>query len=679
MTSSDSELDELWLLFEQDVERSLDEAEEALLALNGDEVDEPQELLNQLYRGLHSIKGNARAMGLQATEQFTHQAEDLVALCRDGVTEMAGDVLETVLEALDCLRTAMPEAVAERRDINVAADASLNALQDKLRELVQIYDVAGDREAATDADFLLFDDFDDDDSEDDVAPSPTSADSQTPPAEVASEPKTDAAAPSLNPDSGLASVSDTDPPAAATKTGFAPAGAPAVNAAGGAPTEAPNPDPPGSAPTPVAPPTPVFDSSSVPSTAIPSPAPATPPAPKPPAAKPRATSRDKKSDDLVFVQVKASRVRELLALASDLGLSADVLMTDPKVKHAAETSEALNEKIHRLRRLTRDLRFASGALALVPVADLFTRLRRVARDIGRQTDKAFDLVIKGESTEVDRFLVDQLYDPLMHVMRNAVDHGLEDPLTREKAGKAPRGKVEISASNAGQGIVLQVKDDGAGLNRAAIIEKARRKQLISEDAEISDEAALRLILLPGFSTKESVSNLSGRGVGMDVVNQAVQRLRGTLKIESTPGEGTTFKIQLPMTLTFADVLIVEVEKRSYAIPLEYIRRIFTPSANEYICSSASAEELVRIEDRSIPLLRLDTNRTQPPQTVVAVRTSRGDFALPVAQILGTEQVTLRPLSSLLSGIRGASACGLMANGEIAITLDCEKLVNHVES
>ncbi len=576
MTASD-EFDELWMLFEHDVERSLNEAETALLALNRKPVDDAAEQLNQLYRGLHSIKGNARAMGLPATEQFTHQAEDLVALCRDGTTAMADEVLDTILEAVDRLRAALLDAVAARRDIRIADEPDLLALQDKLRELVQLYDIAGDRDAATDEDFVLFDDFDDDSDSTDA----------------------EAGAPSIRPSTDLSR------PAESAQFGDA--------------------------------------------------------------------------EKLVFVQVKASRVRELLALASDLGLSADVLMTDPDVRQAAKTSETLGEKIHRLRRLTRDLRFASGALALVPVADLFTRIRRVARDLARQTGKTFDLVIDGEATEIDRFLIDQLYDPLMHIMRNAVDHGLEGPAARAERGKPAQGCVVISASNAGQGIVLQISDDGAGLDRTAIVDKAKRKGLVPQDVDVDDDDALRLILTPGFSTREVVSNLSGRGVGLDVVHQAVQRLRGSLNIESKLGQGTTFKIQLPMTLAFADVLLVVIAERSYAIPLEYIRRVVTPSAQQYIRSSASREEHIRLEDGSIPLLRLDNAFTQAPDTVVAVRTSRGDFGLPVAHILGTEQVTLRPLSSLLSGIRGASACGLMANGEIAVTLDCEKLVNDVAS
>ena len=637
---SSDEIDELWLLFEQDASRSLDEAEDALLALQGSDAD-AESLLNQLYRGLHSIKGNARAMGLEAIEGFTHRAEDLVALCRDGTASMQGDVLDAVLESVDGLRRVVPSAVAERRDITIDADNGLHALYDKLQELVHLLDTSGARDAATDEDFLLFDEMDFSDE-----PGPSEA--PPPPAD-------------LGPVEAEAGIATTPANVAPTDGAPAPSSEPAATTtdadSAAAPSSSKSPSGGDSVPEPAA--------KSVPERSAPAPA--------------RKAKSSEVSEDESYIQVKAGRVRELLALASDLGLAADVVVTDRRVQKSAEDFEALAEKLLRLKRLTRDLRFASSSLALVPVSTLFTRLRRVARDLARQTGKAFDVHVFGDTTEVDRFLIDQLYDPMMHIMRNAVDHGLEDAQQRARANKPAKGRIELRASSAGQGVVLEIRDDGAGLNRDAILDKARRRGLVEEDAEPADEAVWRLIMAPGFSTKEAVSNLSGRGVGMDVVNQTIQRLRGSLQIRSETGRGSTFRLQLPVTLAFADVLLVDVEERAYAIPLESIRRILTPTERDFIRSSADSGEFVRSGDHAIPVVRLNAQSREATPTVVAIRTSQGEFAVPVAHVLGTEQVTLRPLNNLLSRIKGAAACGLMANGEVAVTLDCEQLVNHARA
>ena len=312
----------------------------------------------------------------------------------------------------------------------------------------------------------------------------------------------------------------------------------------------------------------------------------------------------------------------------------------------------------------------------MPVSDLFARLRRIGRDLARATGKSFDVVLKGETTEIDRFLIDQVYDPLMHVIRNAVDHGLEEEAARLAANKPTKGRIELRASNAGQGVVLEISDDGGGLDRDAILAKAISKELIKPEASLTDEQVWRLILEPGFSTRASVSNLSGRGVGMDVVNQAVMRLRGSLQIKSVKGQGTTFRIQLPLTLAFADVLLVEVAEQAYAIPLESIRRILTPSDEHYIHARGDGTEFLKAGSRPLPILRLTDESMSAPDLAVVLKSSRGDVALPIERLIGTEQVTLRPLSKILSGIRGAAACGLMANGEVAVTLDSERLVTN---
>lgn len=589
------ETEELWLLFEQDGLRSLDEAEQHLLALES--ASDSAADLNGLYRALHSLKGNARVMGLSALEGLTHKTEDLVGLCRDGVCALSEETFEAVLEAADVLREVVPEAVADRGDISADRVAHL---VERLAEMVAVFDVEGARDAASDSDGAVFDD-----------------------------------------DMGIDIDFDFDFEALPEEPEAAPE--PEVNSAS--------------------------EGASAPALAA---------APEPSPRKDGPVRRD------AVIQVRSSKIQELLSIASDLGLSTDSLLAHPGITKLREESEDVTEQAHRLRRLMRDLRFSAAGLALVPVNELFAKVRRMGRDLGRQTGKNFDVILEGEDTEIDKSLVDALSDPVLHIIRNAIDHGIETPEERAAKGKSPKGRLVVSASYSGNEVLIVFSDDGKGLDTERIREKALARGLISDSSALDDKAINQLIFHPGFSTKESVSELSGRGVGMDVVNESIKGLRGRIDLDSVPGQGTSLAVYLPLTLAFADALVVEIGKYLYAVPLESVGRIFLPTDEDWVLNSADGVEYLRVKSKTIPVVWLtgaarragDDERRQP---VVTVRSSAGEIALPVDLLRGTEQITMRPLDRFSREHPAASSCGILSNGDIAMTLDCERLAtSHTE-
>ena len=598
------EKNEIWLLFEQDGTRSFDEAEGHLLGLETDASSATD--LNGLYRALHSLKGNARVMGLHRLEGITHKIEDLVGICRDRGVKLEGELFTVVLEACDILSGDFPNTVTHRSDISAekveGVSARLDSALGSLRSDDE-QDAADDDEEgavfdggpAIDFDFDF--DFDIDVTEPEPEMSVTSED--TAPKETAD------ARPA-------AETSD-----ASTK-----------EAAGG--------------------------QSSGDDTGT--------------------TRRD------TLIQVRSSKIQELLSIASDLGLSTDSLLANPGIVALREESEDVTEQAHRLRRLMRDLRFSAASLALVPINELFAKVRRIARTLARSTGKQFEIVFDGEDTEIDKSLVDSLSDPVLHIVRNAIDHGIESPEDRAETTKRPKGCIHVSASYSGNEVLIVFSDDGRGIDPRVIERKAIDRGLIPVDHNLADDALQRLVFHPGFSTRDAVSELSGRGVGMDVVNESVKKLRGRVELMSTVGKGTSLSIYLPLTLAFADALVVEVGSFLYAVPLENVGRIFLPELGDWSHNSADGIEYVEVKSTTVPVVWLDgaerrSANDDARQPIVTVRSNAGEMALPVDVLRGTEQITMRPLDRFSAGHPAASSCGILSNGDIALTLDCERLMS----
>ena len=395
-------------------------------------------------------------------------------------------------------------------------------------------------------------------------------------------------------------------------------------------------------------------------------------------AKPPEDPSSKQRDTLI--QVRSSKIQELLSIASDLGLSTDSLLANPAIVALREDSEDVTEQAHRLRRLMRDLRFSAASLALVPVAELFAKVRRIARDLARATQKTFDLTFDGDDTEIDKSLVDALGDPVLHIIRNAVDHGIESAEERRDANKSDRGRIQVSASYSGNEVVIVFSDDGRGIDPEVVARRAIEKGLIDAEHGLDEKSLQRLVFHPGFSTRQSVSELSGRGVGMDVVNESIKSLRGRIEIDSTVGRGTSLAIFLPLTLAFADALVVEIGDFLYAVPLENVGRIFLPDAQAWSHNTADGIEYLEVKENTVPVFWLDgavqrRGAGEARQPIDTVRSSGGEVALPVDVLRGTEQITMRPLDRFSASHPAASSCGILSNGDIALTLDCERLLS----
>jgi two-component system chemotaxis sensor kinase CheA len=394
-----------------------------------------------------------------------------------------------------------------------------------------------------------------------------------------------------------------------------------------------------------------------------------------------------------FLRVKASKVSLLLDLVGELGLSTLAVTHHP----ALQGLELVGFEMaaHQLELLINEVQRVTADLRLVPVSGLFRPMQRAAHDLARETGKPFELVLEGEEIEIDKVLVDELKDPLMHLIRNAVDHGLESPAERAAAGKPAQGRVTLTAAQKGKDIHITVADDGRGLNREAILEKARETGLVGASEEPDDQTLWNFVFKAGFSTAAQVSNLSGRGVGMDVVQNAIRSLRGRIALETHAGCGTSVTLIIPLTLAFLESMVVRSQQRLFAIPIDVVQQVFKPEAAEVVHISADQSEMIRRQGTLVSISRLrhifgngngaagqdnpaNANSSAEDvalsdQVIVVVESSRGRFGLPVDEIVGEQQVVIKPLQGQLRGIRGGAGCALLSSGEIAVALDVEHL------
>ncbi|MBV1862359.1 MAG: chemotaxis protein CheA [Nannocystaceae bacterium] len=380
-----------------------------------------------------------------------------------------------------------------------------------------------------------------------------------------------------------------------------------------------------------------------------------------------------------FLRIEASKVEQLMALAGELGLAVGAVFNHSDVE--ALDHEDLRSDIGRVEGLIRELQDASAGFALVPVSTVFNRMNRLARDLIRQTGKKFELVIQGGDTEIDKLWVDALLDPLIHLIRNAADHGIESAEKRLAAGKPEIARIVLSAQHQGGNVEIKLEDDGGGMNRQAILGRAVDRGIVSEEAAetICDTDVWDLVFAPGFSTTQTVSNISGRGMGMDVVRAAVQAHRGHVSIASFEGRGTCVTLQVPLTLAFLDGMVVRVGSWLYVLPVTAVTRVFRVGESELVRVKSGSVDLVRVGEELVPCLELEEFFSEGEsqdilgRLVVVVHAARGKMAIPIDELVGQEQVTMNPLSGFLTRIRGAAACGLLRSGEVAIALDCERL------
>jgi two-component system, chemotaxis family, sensor kinase CheA len=380
------------------------------------------------------------------------------------------------------------------------------------------------------------------------------------------------------------------------------------------------------------------------------------------------------------IRVDTSRLDQVLNLSGEIGLTknrltslrADILAG----KNDSETLHALDQAVSQLDLLVSDLQNSVMKTRMQPIGRLFQKYPRIARDLARQLGKDVELVLSGEETEVDKTMIEDLADPLIHLIRNAVDHGVEVPNERAASGKPAKSLVRLEARQEGDHIVLIVADDGRGMSGERIRAKAIEKGLISEeDANTLDERqSLNLIFLPGFSTKTQISDVSGRGVGMDVVKTNIQKLNGAIEIRSEPGKGSVFIISLPLTLAILPVLLVLLDEQPFALPLSMVREIL-PIERDKVQEVGGKETLV-VRGEILPIIALSRLlgwvQVQPPEYGVLMQTAERSFILGVDSFAGRDDAVIKSLEDFRP--RGVAGVTTLSNGQIVLILDMKELL-----
>ena len=380
------------------------------------------------------------------------------------------------------------------------------------------------------------------------------------------------------------------------------------------------------------------------------------------------------------IRIDTVRLDQVLNLSGEIGLTKNrltTLRTDIMAgKTDSATIKALDEAIGQLDLLVSDLQNAVMKTRMQPIGRLFQKYPRLARDLARQLGKDVELVLTGEETELDKTMLEDLNDPLVHLVRNAVDHGIETIEERIAAGKPPKAVVELSATQVGDHILIEITDDGKGMRPDVIRKKALEKGLIDAETanSLDDKQSLHLIFMAGFSTKDQVSNISGRGVGMDVVRNNIQRLNGRVDIQSVIGEGSRFTIQLPLTLAILPVLVVKILDQPFAVPLAMVREIIPIRQEQIQEVSGRATIVVRDEILSVRSLAalIGWEEDHLPNFGVLMQSADNSFILAVDSFIGRDDVVIKPLQNIRpKGIAGATLSG---DGSIVLVLDMEDLL-----
>lgn len=412
-----------------------------------------------------------------------------------------------------------------------------------------------------------------------------------------------------------------------------------------------------------------------------SPAPAaTSVAPRPPATAARAEerrggARDRRagSEESRFIRVRADKLDHLIDLIGELVIAS----SGAQVAAQQERSTRFGEAAQRIHDLVQEARDGALGLRMVPIGETFSRFQRVVRDVSKELGKDVALQITGGDTELDKSMVETIADPLMHLVRNSLDHGLETAEDREAAGKPGQGTLALHAYHESGNVIIEVSDDGRGLNRDRILAKAVERELVSPDSVLDDEQVYRLIFEPGFSTAAQVTNLSGRGVGMDVVKRNVESLRGQIKVASTPGRGATMQIRLPLTLAIIDGFLTQVAGVSYVLPLEIVAEcIETPPGFEL--GERGACGCFDLRGEVVPYIDLRRcfghDGARPTrQSLIVVHSTDSRIGLLVDRLLGEYQTVIKPLGSIFQHLEGIAGSTILGSGEVALILDVASL------
>jgi len=374
-----------------------------------------------------------------------------------------------------------------------------------------------------------------------------------------------------------------------------------------------------------------------------------------------------------FVKLDTRKLDALVDLMGELVIAQSMVVQHPLVQ--AQKDQDLERHLRQLSRITTELQRNAMSLRMVPIRAVMDKMTRLVRDLSTSQGKQIQLHLSGEDTELDRKIVEEMADPLLHMMRNAVDHGIESPLERQAQGKSVQGHIHLQANHQGGGILIRIQDDGKGLNPEKILSKAVARGLVPKDAVLSDSDIYNLIFLPGFSTAERVTEISGRGVGMDVVRGSINKLRGRVDIDSVAGQGTTFNIFLPLTLAVIDAMLVGVGSERFIVPTLVVRESLRPLPG-MVSTVQGTGEVIKVRGKLIPLVRLADKLDLPGKAqqacdgiVVVVDSGDRSLALLVDSLIGKHEVVIKSLGATFQHQKGLSGAAILGDGRVALIID----------
>jgi two-component system, chemotaxis family, sensor kinase CheA len=647
--SRENQIDKYKQAFQEEAREILVELEAALLALNENRSD--KELVGRAFRALHTIKGSGAMFGFDALATFTHNLETAFDEVRAGRLTVTSELVDLALAALDQIKAMLEEAMGG------AAAGSGAEIIAKLHELT------GETETAP--------------AQPAQAPPPAPSAIGAGPVgvwKIHFSPGPDLMRNGTDPllllrelrqlgDLGVTpvltavpSLAELDPErcyiawdmvltTAATREAIRDVF--------------------------------IFVEDCCELAIAPTAVPVAAPAPAPPPAEEKPLKYGRRADDtpanVSSIRVPAAKldqfvnlVGELVTVQARLGEVA-TRREDPEMMGVAEEIE----------RLTSSLRENSMSIRMLPIRATFERFRRLVHDLARDLHKEVDLTIEGADTELDKTVIDQLADPLMHLIRNSMDHGIEPPAERRAQGKPPTATIHLSARHSGASVLIGVSDDGAGINAEAVRARAIEKGLVAPDAQLTETEVFSLILAPGFSTAQQVTDVSGRGVGMDVVRRSVEALRGTIDITSRPGAGANVTLRLPLTMAIIDGLLVRIGESYFVLPLATTLECIELTRQDV--EKANGKHVANVRGEIIPYIRLreyfhiHTERPEREQIMVA-ETEDGRYGFVVDQVLGDHQTVIKNLGRVYRHIQVVSGATILGNGTVALILDPHRLV-----
>ncbi|GHE80766.1 chemotaxis protein CheA [Thalassotalea profundi] len=657
----------------------LESLSEQLVELEND--PENADLLNAIFRGFHTVKGGAGFLALTELVDACHGAENVFDILRTGQRSVNADLMDVILKALDTINEMF--AQVQNREPVDAADPELLAqlhrlsvpesVEDSVAPVVEEPVISDEATSSSDSnDEMSEDEFERllDELHGASAPSQPAVTTPESSSNEMSEDEFESLLDELHGQGSFSSETAKKELVAPNKNDITDDEFESLldelHGQGKSPQTSEKVD---SAPTPV---TPAAAKKVEAAPADPKPA-----VPKPAVAK--APIEKKPPQGETTVRVDTQRLDQIMNMVGELVLVRNRLTSLGMTKEDEELTKAVSN----LDAVTTDLQGAVMKTRMQPIKKVFGRFPRVVRDLARSLNKDIKLILIGEETDLDKNLVEALADPLVHLVRNSVDHGIEEPDVREANGKNREGTVTLSASQEGDHILLTIRDDGAGMNANKLKEIAISRGVLDEDAanRMSDKDAFSLIFAPGFSTKTEISEVSGRGVGMDVVKTKITQLNGTVNIDSEMGVGTVLEIKVPLTLAILPTLMVVVGKQTFALPLAAVNEIFHLDLTN--TNLVDGQLTIIVRDKAIPLFYLDqwlvrnyVEGKRDTGHVVIVQLGNQQVGFVVDSLIGQEEVVIKPLDRLLHGTPGMAGATITSDGGIALIIDVPNMLKY---